>query len=328
LPVLGSTDAQSIAGLVCTDLHGTGRDHGFLSEQILSLRIIDARGVARTVKRGDPLFHAAIGGLGALGVIAEVELALVPAFNLRKTVRMVDRGWAEEHIDELLSRRDHLSFYYAGGAAATRSVRMHTWDCTDESPDQDWQKTMADAELGDFVLSGFVPGAIELLGTQNADALWIQPFVAEKSFVAPAGRAFGRRLFYRHDEIEYGLPYENYRTVLDEVMKLLSERNYFSIVEVRFTPNTSQALIGPGVGRRTAYIELATPLSQATGDIYAEVEDIFRKHGGQPHLGKKTKMTSAEMLTIYGKRFADFAALRAKQDPQGKFKNRFIEQVF
>jgi L-gulonolactone oxidase len=27
LPVLGSTDAQSIGGLIATDLHGTGRDH-------------------------------------------------------------------------------------------------------------------------------------------------------------------------------------------------------------------------------------------------------------------------------------------------------------
>jgi FAD/FMN-containing dehydrogenase len=40
LPVLGSTDAQSLAGLIATDLHGTGREHGFLSEQVLSLRAL------------------------------------------------------------------------------------------------------------------------------------------------------------------------------------------------------------------------------------------------------------------------------------------------
>src|SRR5690606_38279243 len=64
LPVLGSTDVQSLAGLVATDLHGTGRDHGFLSEQLLSLRVIAADGTAQTVRPGDPLFHAAIGAIG------------------------------------------------------------------------------------------------------------------------------------------------------------------------------------------------------------------------------------------------------------------------
>ncbi|HWO07830.1 MAG TPA: FAD-binding protein, partial [Polyangiaceae bacterium] len=48
LPVLGSTDAQSIGGLVATDLHGTGREHGFLSQQILGLRLVSAAGHART----------------------------------------------------------------------------------------------------------------------------------------------------------------------------------------------------------------------------------------------------------------------------------------
>ena len=81
LPVLGSTDAQSLGGLIATDLHGTGRDHGFLSEQILGLRVVFADGDARDVGPGDPLFHAAMGGLGAVGVVTEVELQLVEGFN-------------------------------------------------------------------------------------------------------------------------------------------------------------------------------------------------------------------------------------------------------
>ena len=40
LPVLGSTDAQSLGGLIASDLHGTGRDHGFLSEQVLALTVL------------------------------------------------------------------------------------------------------------------------------------------------------------------------------------------------------------------------------------------------------------------------------------------------
>ena len=97
---------------------------------------------------------------------------------------------------------------------------------------------------------------------------------------------------------------------------------------MRFTPDHSQALLGPGVGRRTAYVELATPLSQDLEKTFARAEDIMRRHGGQPHLGKKTNVTQADMLDIYGDRFVQFQAVRAAQDPNGKFLNPFCRRVF
>ena len=41
---LPSHDAQSIAGILSTDVHGTGRDWGFVSETVVSLKLIDGRG--------------------------------------------------------------------------------------------------------------------------------------------------------------------------------------------------------------------------------------------------------------------------------------------
>ncbi len=327
LPVLGSTDAQSIAALVATDLHGTGRDHGFLSEQIRCLKVVGADGVAKSVRPGDPLFHATIGGLGTTGVVTEVELSLEPAFRLEKRTKLVDRAWAEKHIDQLLAEHDHVSFYYPAGGEA-KSVRMHTWDRTERPAERSWETKMAQSELSDFVFSAYASGLAEKVAAARADAPLNKLLAPEKSVVAPSSRAFGRRLFYRHDEIEFGVPFERYREALRDIMELLKARDYTSIVEVRFTPDRSQGLLGPGVGRRTAYIELATPLSQATAEIYAEVEAIFRRHGGQPHLGKKTNMTSDDMLATYGDRFKQHQAVRQRQDPGGKFMNRFTEQVF
>ncbi|HWN71761.1 MAG TPA: FAD-binding protein, partial [Haliangium sp.] len=132
-PVLGSTNAQSIGGLLATDLHGTGRDHGFLSEQILSLRIVDASGVARTYRRGSDVFHAAIGAIGTCGVVIEVEIQCVPAYNLAKSLRMVRRDWVRENIDGILAGHDHVSFYYIAGVD-TESVRMNLWNRTEQAP--------------------------------------------------------------------------------------------------------------------------------------------------------------------------------------------------
>jgi hypothetical protein len=98
-------------------------------------------------------------------------------------------------------------------------------------------------------------------------------------------------------------------------------------VEVRFTPDTSRSLIGPGAGRRSAYIELATPLSQDHERVFAKAEDILRLHEGQPHLGKKTNVSAQDMLEIHGDRFVQFQKVRAAQDPDGKFLNAFTQRV-
>ncbi len=328
LPVLGSTDAQSIAGLIATDLHGTGRDHGFLSEQVLSMRVMAADGAARTVRRGDPLFHATFGALGTSGIVCDVELQLVPGFHVEKTSAMVDRAETEANIGRLLQENHHVSFYYVGGADESESIRVHTWNHVDAPLTPDWEKIKIRAELTDFALSAFAPSVAEALVDIDEDAWLSNVLVPDKRLVMPSSQGFGRKLFYRHDEIEYGVPLPSWKRCLAEVMEFLRARNEFSIVEVRFTPNVSQALLGPGVGRETAYIELATPMAQITGALYAEVEEIFLRHGGQPHLGKKTNLTASRMLQIFGDRFVQFQAVRAEQDPHGKFLNAFTRRVF
>jgi FAD/FMN-containing dehydrogenase len=328
LPVLGSTDAQSLGGLVASDLHGTGRDHGFLSEQVLSLRVLAHDGSAKLVRAGDPLFHAVFGALGTCGVVAELELQLVDAFNLVKTTLMVDRAATETAIEDHLADNDHLSLYYVGGGDDGESVRMHCWNHTSEPITDNWQKLKARAELSDFAISAYFPGVAQLIADIDEHAPVSDALAPDHRLVMPGSQGFGRKLFYRHDEIEFGVPFDSWRACVGEIMQLLHRREFFSVVEVRFTPDKSQALLGPGVGRRTVYIELATPLSQLTTEVYAAAEDIFRAHGGQPHLGKKTNISAQQMLETYGDRFVRFQAVRAEQDPNGKFLNPFTARVF
>lgn len=327
LPVLGSTDTQSLGGLVATDLHGTGRDHGFLSEQVRSLTVIAADGAIRTVTSGDPLFHAAFGAIGSCGTVVAAEIEAVPAFHLAKTAVMADRAAAERDIDRILASHEHVSFYYVGGDTDSESVRMHTWNRTPEPLTEDWEDKKALSELTDFGISAFAPQLAELLAAIDEDALASNLLAPDHRLVMPGSVGFGRRLFYRHDEIEYGVPYERWRGCVAEVMTMLRRRRYFSVVEVRFTPDQSQSLIGPGAGRRTAYVELATPLSQPVEEVYAEAGRIFAAHEGQPHLGKKTGMGADDLARLHGQRFDRFREVRREQDPQGKFLNSFARRL-
>jgi FAD/FMN-containing dehydrogenase len=70
---LPSHDAQSIGGILSTDVHGTGgHEWGFVSQSVVALTIVDGRGDVHRCQPADDLFKAAIGGAGAVGIISEV----------------------------------------------------------------------------------------------------------------------------------------------------------------------------------------------------------------------------------------------------------------
>ena len=340
LPVAGSTDQQSVGGLISTDLHGTGRDHGFLSQGVRSLRIVDEHGNAVTFHRGHPVFHAAIGGAGTCGVIIEAEIEAPPTYNLCKTVRVVDRDFAEENLDRLLDENDHLSFYYLAGLARREDqdhssrlalVRMNKWNRTSEPPNVRRKTFKVRDEVLDLAISGhLIPIARALHRTD-----WLAGFgmrlyarsVEHRAVTYPASEGFARMLFFRHDEIEYGIPRDRFRPCINEVYRMVSERGFPTIIEVRFTPDQSLATLGPGVGRPTAYIELATSLSRDSDAVFREFERIVLKHDGRPHLGKKLYLDREQMESIYGERMHTFRDARRSQDASGKFMNEFTEGI-
>lgn len=79
---LGSIDSQSVAGVIATGTHGTGRDFGCISTQVARLALIDGTGREVTLSRGEPDFAGAVVALGALGIVHEVTFDVVPAFQL------------------------------------------------------------------------------------------------------------------------------------------------------------------------------------------------------------------------------------------------------
>lgn len=379
LPVLGSTDAQSIAGLLATDLHGTGRHHGFLSEQVLKLWLVNARGDVDVVDRHtDPeLFQAALGSLGTCGVIMKVELQCVPAFNLQKETWIAHRDWVEQNLDSLLEQNDHVSLYRLGGAEV-EYLHVNVWNRTDKPVTRYLAVRKLRAEVLDLLSAGVLPDIVRLLkaldrklfgrlrpragqrrppepltnlgfallvlfmGVMSDSRLahysargrcsrWFKLAMLltwNKPVVHPSSTGFGRKLFYRHDEIEYGVPYESHRRCMEDVLDALSDEGFVTLLEIRFTPALSRALLGPGVGRRTCFIELAPNASRDVSGAFARVEQLFLRHGGQVHLGKWTAVNARVMALMYPGRFTRFLRVRERQDGEGKFMNAFTRRVF
>ena len=352
LPAQGSTDAQSVAGLIATDLHGTGRDHAFLSEQVLELSLVKGDGALVTIQKRDGAWvtdeapprrfeHLPIAGaLGMLGVVVEIVLQLDPAYNLEKSAVYLPREDAERALGDLLAGNDHLSFYYPGGVRDARTVRKNTWNRTAAPTGFASSAARAAQELGDHAAAAFAPGVLDFVGDHDAGS---DPLVAALNaggtVVLPAPSAFSRQLYYQHDEIEYGVPWDQALASVTAVMTLLADEELRSVVEVRFAPDTTVSMIGPGTAGRgkggTCFVELATSTGtyskERIAEVYAKFEDVMRAHGGRPHLGKKTSVGAAGMAAIYGDDWQKFEALRREWDPEGRFlpaDNAFLNQVF
>jgi len=384
LPVAGSTDAQSLGGLVATDLHSTGHTAGFLSQQLLEVVALDSAGRPirfvknEAVPRGAPgrfTVHFAdgsdrettslpsSGAIGLCGAVVEVVVKLDPAFNFEKSQRFVPRTWVESNIEKLLDPAshgelfdyDHVSFYYPGGAGPTPTVRMNTWKRTDKAVEEGVETVKVIREAFDHVGSALSPDTLLGLCRRQAavpgapkrpdDDELLAIFNARRPLVLPANKAFARKLFFQHDEIEIGLPlsrggapidYDVFREALADSQALLKDEEYRTIIEVRFTPDSSEGMLGPGTGGATCYLELATPLGQYSRRRVAHIHHLFEEHmrreyRGRPHLGKKTSAGFDDMEDIYGATWAEFLELRSKIDPTDTFlpgDNELLRRLF
>jgi len=352
MPLAGSTDAQSLGGLLATDLHGTGRDHGFLSESVLAVTLVTGRGDLVTITRDEggwatdetpaqrfPWLPVA-GALGMLGVVVEVVLALDDAYCLEKDATFVSRAEAERDLEANLARYDHLSFYYPGGVPGLRTIRMNTWRRTAAKPGRWGDFARLGHELLDHGLSAFAPRVLFDIGARDpSEDFILRELNAERAQVLAAPSAFARRLFFLHDEIEYGVPMLCYREAIQAVLDLCVKEEFATIIETRFTPDTTQAWIGPGTAGRgrggTAWIELATALGPHSegriAQVYERFHEVMRGFDGRPHLGKKTGAREWDMAAMYGPDWEAFQALRQRWDPADRFlppANVFLTKLF
>lgn len=329
---LPSHDAQSIGGILSTDVHGTGRDVGFVSQSVVGLRIVDGQGEAHDVSPQDDLFKAAIGGIGAVGIIVEVTLRCVDAFHIRQQTKRMTREQAEAETDRLLAEHDHASFYVFPFA---KHVQLHTWDHTQadkslfnrlrEYINISWS-ALAAAWIGDLL------ALIRLLPKLSGLILRTQ---GNSNLVMQSHLGFNRTIYHMHQELEFAVSADRVWEVTDRLLRIYEDmyrrrRMPFTLIELRFTPEHPRSMIGPGAGsRRNVFMNLVCNQSGAFAEYYRAAEDYMREINARPHLGKWCETWAHQDLArVHGEAFDRFRDLRRHHDPEGRFRNAFTDRVF
>lgn len=328
---LASHDAQSIAGILSTDVHGTGHGPSHFSDQVLSMRLVDGRGQVHELTPADELFRAAIGGIGTVGIITQVTVQCVDAFDLRQATLVETRGWAEENLSTLLAGHDHVSFYVY---PFTDLLHAHTWDRTDapRSPLGGTREAVNEAKAA--VVAATFGDAIAHLGRLPDMAEAGMRMQAATNLVLHSHEAFSRTQYHLHQELEIAVPVERVWSDLDDIIAIY-EQMYrdgplpFLLVEVRFSPaGHDRALLGAGADRASAWLCLCCNQSGEVGRYFDAVEEWIRSTDSRIHLGKWCeRLDAGDIAQMHGERFDRFQRVRADADPSGRFLNPFVRRV-
>jgi hypothetical protein len=328
---LPSHNAQSIGGILSTDVHGTGRDWGFVSQLVVSLKVIDGRGDVHVCLPTDDLFKAAIGGIGGVGIISEVVVQAVDSFNVEQKFVISDTDFVWNNLDQLLMDNEHLSLYLF---PFTKKCQINMWNGTNKKksflgPLREFLAISMDA-----LLSAWAGGLMADTGLLKKLSNLAYAFKRGTDLVMESDEAFSRTIYHLHEELEFTVPFEQTKDLCQHFVRIYEEMYTaalpYALFEIRFTPaGHERTLIGAGRERRSTWIDLVINDEHGFENYYAAVEDAMKQIEARPHPGKHCQSFHKEdMLRLHGSHFTRYIELVDQHDPESKFANVFTRRLF
>lgn len=311
---LASLPHISVAGACTTATHGSGERNGSLATAVAELELVTADGDVVKLGRKSDDFSAAVAGLGALGVITRLTLALQMKYTMRQYVY--------ENLP-LAQMKDHFDAIQASGY----SVSLFT-DWQEQRINELWIKTRGGSR---FAAPEEYFGAkratrdlhpIAALSAGNCTAQmgvpgpWYERLPHFRMGFTPSA---GKEL-----QSEYFVPRRNAVDAILAVERLRDRlKPHLLISEIR-------TVAADGLWMSMAYRRPSVAIHftwkqdwPAVRRLLPLIEKELGPYQPRPHWGKLFTLPPAELRGRY-ERFDDFRLLAARYDPRGKFRNDFL----
>jgi FAD-linked oxidoreductase len=325
---LGDINVQSIAGATSTGTHGTGLGFGNLATQIAALRFVaaDGREVVASPDENPELLAGGRIALGALGVLSEISLRLVPAFRLKLERGRMDLEDCLAQADALVAANRSFEFYWL---PHTETVLTKKWNVTDSPVDEmgfgRW--------VSDVLLENTAFGALCKLG--RAMPSWCPSLsrlcasmISHSEQVDASWSMLSTVRQVRFNEMEWSVPAERGADALREIKALIARREFPLMfpLEYRWVKG-DDIWLSPDFGRDSVHISVHQFVGMPFERYFDAVQAICLNHGGRPHWGKVHALQAPQLSRLYP-RWDDFLALRETMDPQGRFLTPYLRGLF
>jgi xylitol oxidase len=320
---LASLPHISVAGAVTTATHGSGETNGNLSTAVSALELVTASGEVVTLSRTDDgdTFLAAVVGLGALGVITRVTLDIQPTYTMRQYVyENLPLSAVKDHFDSIESSGYSVSLFTDWQKQRvnevwikTRDDQAHPFDATPEF----FGATKAKKNLHPIAeLSA--ENCTEQMGVPGP---WYERLPHFRmGFTPSAGKELQSEYFVpRPHAVEAILAIERLRDQVSPHL-LISEIRAIAADNLWMSPCYHQSCVTIHFTWKQDW--------PAVSQLLPVIEKELAPFRARPHWGKLFTTSPAVLKSIYMQMPA-FIELAKKYDPQGKFRNDFLnENIF
>ena len=325
---LGDIAYQTVAGAISTSTHGTGKALTGLAGQVVAMTLVNGDGeiLECSDTTNSDILDVGRVSVGALGIITEYTLQVVPSFRLRALEQPMKLDEVLENIHELAAAHDHFEFFWIPHTRWALTKRNNrTDDALAPLPRvKGWiDKTfMENYAFGALCRVGRArPSLIPRLAT----AL---PSSGSREYVDQSFKIFASPRIVRFYEMEHALPVDAVAPALRDIRSMIERKGYLLNfpIEVRFTKGDDVPL-STAHGRDSAYIAVHVYKGMESEPFFRDVEDILRGYNARPHWGKMHYRDADELSTLYP-RWDEFISLRNRLDPQRTFANAYTDTVF
>lgn len=316
---LASLPGITVAGACATGTHGSGLRNGNLATVVSAIEFVNANGdlVELTREKDGDRFLGAVVGLGSIGVVTRTTLDLQPTY---KVAQSVYQGLSFDAL------KHHLEEIFSSGY----SVSVFT-DWQHHRAEQLWVKRRlkeGDANRWEPEIFG------ARLATEKLHPLAGHPTVAVTDQLGIPGPWYDRLPHFRigqtpssgHElQTEYHVPWTHAWEAIEAVEKLHGQIGpHLFITELR-TVAADRLWMSMEYNRQSLAIHFTwKPEWPAVKQVLPLIEAQLRPFAPRPHWGKLFTMPASLLEPSYT-RLPEFRALAAQYDPQGKFRNRFVQ---
>jgi xylitol oxidase len=316
---LASLPHISIAGAGATATHGSGDRNGNLATAVAALEIVTASGELVTLSRENTggAFDGAVVGLGGLGVVTRVTLDISPAFEVRQDVyENLPLAQLEAHFDEISSSAYSVSLFTDWQRPLFNQVwlkRQVTDGAELEAEPEFFGATRAMRKLHP-IGSLSAENCTEQMGVRGP---WHERLPHFRMEFTPSS---GEEL-----QTEYLVPRQHALPALRAVLGLRDPFGPLLLISEVRTIAADNLWMSPCYHQACVAIHFTWKKDwPAVKHLLPRIEGALAPFDARPHWGKLFTMAPERVQALYP-RLPEFRELLRRYDPNGKFRNEFLD---
>jgi xylitol oxidase len=315
---LASLPHISVAGACATATHGSGSKNGNLSTAVSGMEIVTANGEVVNLSRqkdGDR-FAGMVVALGALGVVTKVTLDVEPTFQVRQVVyENLSLAQLEHHLDDIFASGYSVSLFTDWQNHRATEVwikhRVEVGEKLEFAPEFYGAK-LATQKL--HPLAGHsAENCTEQMGIPGP---WYERLPHFRMNFTPSS---GAEL-----QTEYFVPRNRGYEAILAVERLHEQIGPHLFISELRTVEADNLWMSPCYQRPSMTLHFTwKPESPAVKELLPAIEEQLAPFDARPHWAKLFTMPPARLQAQYA-RLADYRGLLKEYDPDGKFRNEFL----